>query len=233
MGLTAMNRPDITHYPDLLQVSEEWIAARCGMLTASEVRHIITPKMLPAKNEKMRAHACELLSQRITKYVDPRYVSDDMLRGQDDEIDARELYSKRYAPVQEMGFIVRNFGEFLIGYSPDGLVGDDGTIEVKSRRAKLQIETITNGSMPAEHMVQVQTGLLVSDRKWCDYLSYSAGLPMAVYRIAADPAMHDAIIAAAHEFEDFIAGAWEMYRSEISIRRFHPTARKAEQEMII
>lgn len=78
-------------YHDLVQGSDEWRAARCGLLTASEMHHIITPTMKPAKNEKMRAHAYELLAQRLTGYVEPSYISDDMLRGDDDEIDARRL----------------------------------------------------------------------------------------------------------------------------------------------
>ena len=100
----------ITHYPDLLQISEAWFEARRGMLTASGMKHIITPTGKPAKNEKARAHAYELLAQRLTGYVEPAYVSDDMLRGHEDEIEARLLYSQKYAPVQEMGFIVRDFG---------------------------------------------------------------------------------------------------------------------------
>ncbi|MBK8200645.1 MAG: YqaJ viral recombinase family protein [Acidobacteria bacterium] len=223
----------ITHYPDLLQISEEWFAARCGMLTASEMKHIITPTGKPAKNEKMRAHAYELLAQRLTGYVEPAYVSDDMLRGHEDEIDARLLYSQKYAPVQEMGFIVRDFGDFKIGYSPDGLVGDDGLIEIKSRRQKLQVQTIVDGEVPGEHDAQIQTGLLVSGRKWCDYVSYSAGLPMAVFRVEADEDMQAAILAAAEAFEDFIDCATSLYHGEVRSRRFHPTARKTETEMVI
>lgn len=218
----------ITHYPDLLQISEEWFAARCGMLTASEMKHIITPTGTPAKNEKMRAHAYELLAQRLTKYVEPAYVSDDMLRGHEDEIDARLLYSQKYAPVQEMGFIVRDFGDFKIGYSPDGMVGDDGLIEIKSRRQKLQIETICYAGVPREHMVQLQTGLLVSGREWVDYVSYSGGLPMAVYRVDADDAMQAAILAAAEVFEDFIVSADYTFRCQW--RRAGSTQPRARQK---
>jgi len=70
----------ITYYPELIQGSEEWHALRCGLLTASEMKLIITPTLKVASNEKERAHLYELLAQRITKYVVPTYVSDDMLR---------------------------------------------------------------------------------------------------------------------------------------------------------
>lgn len=223
----------ITIYRDVEQGSDEWLELRRGMLTASEMNHIITPGGKPAKNEKMRSHAYDLLAQRITGYVDPRYVSDDMLRGKDDELDARWLYEEKYAPVEQVGFIVRDFGDFKIGYSPDGLVGDDGLIECKGRRPKIQVETIVNGGAPHETMIQVQTGLLVSGRKWCDYLSYSGGLPMAVYLIPPDERLQDAILEAAHAFEAFISEAEAMFRDQVSVRRFHPTERRVEQEMCL
>ena len=75
----------VTVHRDVEQGTDEWLALRCGLLTASEVHNIITPTGKPAKNEKMRSHAYDLLAQRITGYVDPRYISDDMLRGYDDE----------------------------------------------------------------------------------------------------------------------------------------------------
>lgn len=222
----------ITYHPDLVQGSDEWIEARRGLLTASEMHHIITPTGKPAKGERMRAHAYELLAQRITGHVEPKYINDDMLRGQDDEMEARWLYAERYAPVKEVGFIVRDFGEFKLGYSPDGLVGDDGLIEIKSRRAKLQIETIVNGGMPPEHMTQIQTGLLVSGRQWADYVSYSGGLPLAVFRIVSNPEMRAAIFHAAALFEQFIRDAETMFSNQVSVRRFLPTERKVEKEMV-
>lgn len=231
--LLSLGETTITIYPDMVQGSEEWFAARLGMLTASEMHEIITPTMRPAKNERMRAHAYDLLAQRLTGYIDPRYVSDDMLRGYDDELAARLLYAERYAPVREVGFIVRDFGDFRLGYSPDGMVGDDGAIEVKGRRPKLQIETIVAGGMPKEHMVQVQTGLLVSCRSWCDFLSYSGGLPMAVYRIDADEETQAAILEAARAFEDFIAEAEQLFLNQVAVCGFQPTQRRVEQEMIL
>jgi metallo-beta-lactamase family protein len=94
---------------------------------------------------------------------------------------------------------LRDFGAFRLGYSPDGLVGEDGTIECKSRRARFQVETIVARAMPADYAIQVQTGLLVSGRAWCDFVSYSGGLPMAVYRVHAAEDVQDAILRAAGE----------------------------------
>ena len=80
----------IKYFPELIQGGDEWLAARCGLLTASEMKLIISPEKLePADNDKTRAHVWELLAQRITRYVEPKYVGSDMLRGQADEVEAR------------------------------------------------------------------------------------------------------------------------------------------------
>ena len=227
----------ITYHPDLVQGGDEWLAARCGLLTASEMHLIVTPTLKIAANDKEKRHLWELLSQRITKYVEPHYVSDDMLRGTEDEIDARILYATNYAPVQDMGFITNNKWGFTIGYSPDAMVGDDGLIECKSRRQGLQVETIVkhmaDGTIPPEHSIQVQTGLLVSERKYCDYVSYSGGLPMATIRVYPMPEVQDAIIAAARAFEERLVEKLVSYHSMLEQRgaSLIPTERKIEMEM--
>jgi len=194
----------IIYHKELMQGSDEWLQARCGLLTASEMKLIITPTLKVASNDKERAHVYELAAQRITKYVEPTYIGDDMLRGMDDESYARETYHENYAPVETCGFITNDRFGFTLGYSPDGLVGDDGLIECKSRRQKYQVETIVTNAVPDEHRIQLQTGLLVSERKWCDYVSYCGGLPMAVIRVEADEVVQAAILAAAKTFHDKI-----------------------------
>ena len=223
----------IHYHPDLIQGSDEWLAARCGILTASEMRLIITPTLKLAKNEKASAHLYELLAQRITGYVEPHFISDDMLRGQVDEIEARALYAKHYAPVWEMGFITNDEWGFTLGYSPDGLVGDDGLIECKSRRQKFQAETIIAGEMPDEYMIQVQTGLLVTGRRWCDFISYCGGMPMVTIRVPADDAIQDAIIEAATDFELRLSKMEEAYQTSLLGGRHIPTERRIEQEMFL
>ena len=188
-------------YEELDQGSDEWLAARCGILTASEVKLIVTPTGKPANNDNTRAHVYELAAQRITKYVEPAYISDDMLRGMMDEATARDLYSGNYALAKEVGFITNDSLGFTMGYSPDGLVGDDGLVEIKSRRQKFQIESIVTNEVPKEHKLQLQTGLLVSGREWVDYISYSAGLPLFVKRVFVDGEMRANIIEAAKAFE--------------------------------
>lgn len=224
----------IRYHHDIEQGSEEWHALRCGILTASEVKLILTPTLKVASNDKERAHLFELLGQRITGYTEPRYISDDMLRGQEDEIEARIRYAEHYAPVTECGFVTNDDHGFVIGYSPDGLVGSDGLIECKSRRQKFQVETILNDEVPAEYMAQIQTGLLVTGRKWLDFVSYCAGMPMFVKRVFPNAKFQDAIIAAATGFEDRLQDAHRCYinaldRMPVVIN----TERTIEEEIII
>jgi hypothetical protein len=201
----------INYHHEVEQGSEEWHALRCGILTASEMKFIVTPTLKPASNDKERAHLFELLGQRITQHTEPRYISDDMLRGHEDEIEARIRYAENFAPVTECGFVTNDDHGFVIGYSPDGLVDYDGLIECKSRRQKYQVETILADRVPEEYMLQIQTGLLVTRRKWLDFVSYCAGLPMFVKRVFPDARYQDAIIAAATDFERRLQEAQQKY----------------------
>lgn len=215
-----------------IQGSDEWRSARCGLLTASEIKLIITPTLKVADNDKSRSHLNELLAQRITRYVEPSYISDDMLRGMDDEIYARQLYAEHFSEIEEAGFITNDAWGFTLGCSPDALVGDDGLLEVKSRRQKFQVDTIINGAMPDDYMIQVQSQLLISQRDWCDFVSYSGGLPMCPIRVFPDDRMQAAIIEAAAAFEALVAEKMAMYRAVLETNaRLIPTERRVEQEM--
>lgn len=224
----------ICYHNDLDQGSDEWLQARCGLLTASEMKLILTPTLKIAANDKERAHLYELLAQRITGYVEPHYISDDMLRGQVDEITGRQLYSKHYAPATECGFITNDKWGFTLGYSPDGLVGDDGLIEGKSRRQKFQIQTIIERETPAEYIMQCQTGMLVSERQWLDFFSFSGGLPMPVYRVHPDPVIQNAIVEASGAFEQRIAEKLAAYFDALeAMPVMIQTERTKEEEMIL
>lgn len=228
----------VTYHPEVVQGSDEWYEMRRGLLTASEMHLIITPTLKVAQNDKSRAHMYELLAQRISGFVEPAYVGDAMLRGQHEEILARSVYEQKYAPVETVetvGFVTNNKWGFTIGYSPDGLVGDGGQIECKSRRQKYQVETILKDEMPADFVIQVQTGLLVTERAWCDFISYSGGLPMLVKRILPDLEIQDAIVKAAQEFETQIEMKQNAYTASLATNaaRLTKTERTVEQQMYV
>lgn len=225
----------ITYHPEVVQGSDEWHQMRCGLLTASEIKLILTPTLRIANNDKTRAHIYELLAQRITGYVEPSYISDDMLRGWDDEIEAVRLYSEKFGEAQKCGFVTNDQWGFKIGYSPDALVGSNGLLECKSRRAKFQVQTISDNTMPDDFMLQVQTGLLVTGREWLDFISYSGGLPMIVLRVHPIPEVQEAIIEAAIQFEATIADKEREYWATLAHHetRAVPTERKVEVEMFV
>lgn len=229
-------------HENLTQGSDAWLAARLGLITASEMKLLLTPTLKTANNEKTRAHLYELAAQRISGFVEPSYVSDDMLRGMQDEIDARELYEEKCAPVQEVGFITNDRWGFTLGYSPDGMVGDDGLIEVKSRGQKFQVQTIIENvviargeTIPPDFSMQCQTALLVSERDWLDFISYSNGMPMAVIRVYPNDAVQEAIIESCAAAEERIATIIADYNGALkgSAARLFPTERKERQEMFL
>lgn len=214
----------LTIHPELIQGSEEWLNQRRGIVTASVVGKLITPKTVqPASNPESRALTALLAAERITGWSDPTFISDDMQRGMDDEPIARDIYAEHYAPVKEVGFMTEDRWGFQIGYSPDGLVGDDGLIEIKSRRAKIQLGTILDDQVPIDNMAQLQCGLLVSGRQWIDYVSYCGGMPLWPKRVLPDEKWFDAIVAAVTTFEANAAEMISKYGG--SIADLHPTER--------
>lgn len=183
------------------QGTEAWFEARCGLVTASVIGKLITASLKVADNGTSRDLTRHLAAERITGHVEETYASRDMQRGTLDEHYARDEYSKQYAPASEVGFMVRDFGVFKIGYSPDGIVGNDGLIEIKSRNQKNHVKNVLANEAPDENMAQIQCGLLVSGRKWCDYVDYSGGMALWPVRVYADPEWQAAIMAAVVKFE--------------------------------
>lgn len=218
--ISASKPRGVVYHRDVEQGSIAWHNLRCGILTASEMKLIITPTLKFSSNEKERTHLYELLAQRVTGYVEPHFESYDMERGKFDEEHARAKYSEEFAPVEECGFITNDKLGFVIGYSPDGLVGDDGQIEAKSRVQKWQMQTliefIANETIPADFLIQCHTGLFVSEREWLDFVSYSGGMKMAVVRCWPDPVIAEAIGNAALGFEQRLAEKLEIYEKLIA-----------------
>ena len=253
----------LTEYPHLDQGTDEWLQARCGLVTASIVDGLISTRKLTAidhdcpacqaaalspcvsartsepikslhperaataraqssptiieaaSNDTSRDITVRLAAERITGRIDPVFVTDDMWRGTVEEPIARDLYHRNYAEVRELGFMVRDVGGARIGYSPDGLVdAGNGLIEIKSRRPKKHVKTVLSGAAPIENMAQLQTGLLVSGRDWCDYVSYCGGMAMWVTRVFPDPRWQKAIVDAARRAEQALAEIVRVYADE-------------------
>jgi putative phage-type endonuclease len=211
--IPAMNQP-VYHF-DIEQGTDEWHALRRGVITASAISKLLTATFKPAANDTSRALLYQLLAERILGESDQSFYNDDMARGHLLEPHARDLYATHRAPVVECGFITLTTSAGTLGYSPDGLVNDDGLIEIKCPRPKTHLRSLLTGEVPAEYVPQTQTGLAVTGRRWCDYISYAPGLPLFVQRCHPAPAVI-AAIHAAHEaaeqqlavlMEDFEAAA--------------------------
>jgi hypothetical protein len=189
-------------FDQLEQGTPAWYDVRRGIVTASTVGQLITPKTVKvAANDNSRALVAQLVAERITGYTEPTYASLDMEQGHMNEPIARDLYSETFAPVTQVGFMTNTFNGYTIGYSPDGLVGTDGLIEVKSRRQKKHLQTILADEVPLENVAQCQAGLLISGRSWLDFISYCGGMPLYVKRVHPDPTWQKAIVDALTQFE--------------------------------
>lgn len=223
----------VVYHRDIAQGTQEWLDIRRGKLTASEMCKIITPTLKVANNGDSRAHVYEIAAQRITGHVKEGFISYKMMRGHEEEVDARDHYARHYAPVETIGFITNDRWGFTLGCSPDGLVGDIGLIEAKSRDPHYQVETIVKGEIPTEHLIQVQAELLISEREWCHYLSYSGGLPMDLIPAEPIPEFQEAITEVATAFEARVAEVIEAYHAAVKRRGLHPTERRAPMEMRI
>ena len=205
----------LTIHETLEQGSDQWFEARRGLMSASELNLILTPTLKLANNDKTRTHAFELAAQRLSGYTEPSYVGDNMLRGWADEIKARDRYSEEIKPVTEVGGMCRYFGSFKLWASPDGLIGDDEGLEVKSRIQKHHLATIASNEVPQEHMLQVQANLLVSGRAVWNYVSYCGGWPMWIIRVEPDHVAQQAIIDACEAFEGKVQEVMSVYQERI------------------
>ena len=177
----------IEYIKELHQGTPEWLATRCGLITASEVDRVITEKKLELSKGKGETvypdYLFQKAAERYTGRVTKSFSSFDMDRGSFEEPLARDLYEQNYQPVDECGFI--RDAERKIGFSPDGLTGD-GFIEIKCRDQKFQMETFYIGKTPLEYMMQIQFGLYVSGLKYCDFIQYSNGMALFVDRVFPD-----------------------------------------------
>lgn len=228
---TATAEPQgLTVYRDLEQRSEEWYKVRRGILTASVVGKMVTPTLKVADNETSRGITASLVAERITGRTEETFVTDDMWRGIEHEPYARDVYSGHYQQAVECGFMRRDEDGWTLGLSPDGLIADEGLLEIKCPRAKGHVATILADEVPAGYMGQCQAALLVSGRKWLDYVSFCAGLPLFVKRVLPDPAWHEAIKAACIQFET-TATEWVAAYTEAT--EGLPATERIEMEIVI
>jgi hypothetical protein len=217
-------------YADMEQRSPEWLAARCGIVTASVVGKLLTPTLKVADNDTSRGVTAALVAERITGIVEPTFTNDDMWRGIEHEPYARDIYSGHYQQAVECGFMRYEGDGWTLGYSPDGLVADEGLVEIKCPRAKGHVSTILANEVPSFYLAQLQAALLVTGRAWIDYVSFNAGMPLFVKRVLPDADWHEAIVAACIRFETTAA---EMVAAYEQATRDLPATERLDLEIVI
>lgn len=156
------------------QRSEEWFEARLGKVTASRVADVLA-KIKSGESASRRNYKIQLVSERLTGERQETYVNQAMQDGIDREQFARDRYVQQFGEVEEVGFIQHPTLE--AGASPDGLVGTDGIIEIKCPMGSTHTETLMTQEVPSKYVPQIQFQLLVTGRKWCDFVSYNPMFP--------------------------------------------------------
>lgn len=162
------------------QRTPEWYAARKGVPTASDFDKIITSTGIQSKQRQKYLY--QLAGERLGGIVDESYQSFAMLQGVEKEAEARALYELLHEPVKEVGFCISDCGRF--GCSPDGIVGEDGLVEIKCPIISTHVEYLLKckDECPSDYFQQTQGQLLVTGRKWVDFVSYFPGLPPLIIR---------------------------------------------------
>lgn len=183
------------------QGSTEWAQARVGIPTASEFDSLITPLGKPRASEGRETYLMQKVAERLTgfPYDIAQGGSWDMEQGSIVEKIARPWFEFTYdVKVQEVGFCTTDDGR--VGCSPDGLIGEDGGIEIKSPSPHVHLKYLLGGVVPAQYVAQVQGCLWVTGRKWWRFVSFSRHFPALVLTVEPDAAFQAALTAALKTF---------------------------------
>ncbi len=153
--------------------SDEWLDLKLGVVSTSNFAKVLNSGS--GRGLYMR----KLAGERLSGVTQIGYSDSNMEAGIELESDAREYYEMvNSCDVRQVGFIKK---DEWIGCSPDGLVGDDGLIEIKSVIPSTHIQTIIQDKMPTGHIPQVQGQMFVTGRKWCDFISYCPSMKTRPY----------------------------------------------------
>ena len=166
---------------DIPQYSAEWFRARIGIPTASEFDKILTPKTLKlsAQAEKYQHRLlAEWLLQTPFEQETVVWAMDVGMMREEEAVQYYEITTERQT--QTAGFCTTDDGR--VGCSPDRFVGEDGLLEVKCPLAPTQVGYLLAGTIPTEYILQIQGQLYVTERAWCDFLSYYPSLPALLVR---------------------------------------------------
>ena len=157
------------------QGSAAWMAARIGRVTASRIADVIA-KTKTGYSASRQNYMAELAIERLTGVKAEGYTNDAMKWGVEHEADARSMYEFMSGnSVEQCGFI--DHETLTSGASPDGLVGDDGLLEIKCPNSATHIEYLLSGEVPSRYKPQMTWQMICAKRKWCDFVSFDPRMP--------------------------------------------------------
>lgn len=161
-------------FHDVEQNTDEWFALRAGKLTSSNLAKIMA-NYGKAFGDPAKKLAANIAVERLTgNPIESEYTNAAMERGHIEEPIARALYEQQtFCDVSNGGFFCDDF----IGASPDGLVGDDGVIEIKSAIPNIHYTRISTGKIDSAYRWQCAQNLHKTGRDWLDFISYCANFP--------------------------------------------------------
>jgi putative phage-type endonuclease len=161
---------------EIVQGSNDWFQIRMGKVTASRVADVIA-KTKTGYSTSRDNYMAQLVVERLTFTKQESYTNAAMQWGTDQEPFARAAYeAAQGVMVEEVGFVRHPTIEWA-GASPDGLVGDDGCIEIKCPNTLTMIETLLSQKVPGKYFTQMQFQLACTERKWCDYVVFDPRMP--------------------------------------------------------
>jgi len=183
---------------DVEQGSAEWMAFRVGIPTASNFDKILTPSGEPSKQAQKYMYT--LAVERITGKKEETYQSKAMERGNIVEDEARQFYELVTDSIVTPCGIGFTDEKKLFAASPDGLIGEDGQIEIKCPIASTMCEYLLSNKLPGDYIPQIQGQLLVTGRKWSDFVAYYPGLRPLIIRVNRDEVFIGKLKAALETF---------------------------------
>jgi len=174
----------------IIQRSDAWHEIRLGKATASRIADIIA-KTKSGYSASRDNYMAQLICERLTGQKGESFTNAAMEHGTQTEPLARSAYENaRSLLVKEVGFINHPRIE-MSGASPDGLVAEDGLVEIKCPNTATHIDTLLSGKVPTKYITQMQWQMLCCQRKWCDFVSFDNRLPehlqLFVQEVEFDP----------------------------------------------
>jgi hypothetical protein len=169
---------------EMPQQTDLWYAEKAGLPSASNFDKIITIDGKPSKQREK--YMFSLAAERVTGKKEDTFQSFSMQRGVELEAEARQYYELiNDCEVRQVGLCYPNEDK-KYGCSPDGIVGDDGGLEIKCPTAAVHVGYLLDGKLPSDYFQQVHGSLLVTGRKWWDFLSYYPGIKPLLIRVEPD-----------------------------------------------